>query len=36
MVEEVQIHHTSVNELVKEGHAESPNGFAIKSQIKNY
>ena len=27
---------TSVNELLKEGHAESPNGFVIKSQIKNY
>ena len=23
---------TSVNELLKEGHAESPNGFVIKSQ----
>ena len=22
----------SINELLKEGHAESPNGFAIKSQ----
>ena len=26
---------TSVNELLKEGHAESPNGFAIKSEINN-
>ena len=23
---------TSVNKLLKEGHAESPNGFVIKSQ----
>ena len=26
----------SVNEFLKKGHAESSNGFAIKSQIKNY
>ena len=33
MVDEVK---TSANKLLKEGHAESPNGFAIKSQIKSY
>ena len=26
---------TSVNKLLKEGHAESPNSFAIKSRINN-
>ena len=26
----------SVNELLQEGHAESPKGFVIKSQIKNH
>ena len=26
---------TSVNELLKEGHAEDPNGFVIKSKMNN-
>ena len=30
-----KISDTWVNELLKEGHEESPNGFAIKSQINN-